>query len=177
MGEAVHWPSRFQEMINFVGLTKAEQQLVKDSSPLVMKHAKHLIDVIYEQFLDYPKARQFFVTSDNYPDMKRIEDNKQTVLSWFRATATVPTTEGFVRYLAGVSQMHLNTPIHRPGLDPVAPRYIIGSISYYQSAIAALLHRDMSDPDLAMRTSIAWNKWLMVGLELQLAHYMSNNGD
>ena len=177
MGEAIHWPSRFKEMVAFVGLTDAELQLVKDSSPLVMKHAEHLIDVIYEQFLQYPKARQYFVTEADRPDPKRIEANKQTVLSWLRATAAAPTTEGFVRYLAGISQMHINTPLHRPGLEPVAPRYIIGSLSYYQSAIATILHRDISDADLAARTSIAWNKWLMVGLEFQLAHYLSYNGD
>ena len=177
MNKAMHWPARFEEMVQFVGLTEEELQLVKASSPIVMKHAVHLTDVIYDQFLQYPKARQYFVTADDQPDAKRIEANKQTVISWLRATAAAPSTEGFVRYLVGISQMHANTPIHRPSLEPVAPRYIIGTISYYQTAIAELLYQEMSDADLSTRTSIAWNKWLMVSLELQLAQYLIHDLD
>jgi len=35
----------------------------------------------------------------------------------------------------------------------------------------------MSDAALAARTSVAWNKWLMVGLELLLAGYLAHDGD
>jgi hypothetical protein len=35
----------------------------------------------------------------------------------------------------------------------------------------------MPDPALASRTSVAWNKWLMVGLELLLAGYLAHDGD
>ena len=177
MSKVTHWPARFEEMVHFVGLTEEELQLVKASSPIVMQHAAHLTDVIYDQFLQYPKARQYFVTADDQPDGKRIEANKQTVISWLRATAAAHSTEGFVRYLVGISQMHANTPIHRPGLEPVAPRYIIGTISYYQTAIAELLNQEMSDANLASRTSVAWNRWLMVGLEMQLAQYLSHDQD
>ncbi len=177
MSEASHLPAKFEEMIKFVGMTEEERHLIKTSSALIMQHARHLTDVIYDQFLEYPKTRQYFVTDDDQPDTKRIEANKQTVISWLRATASAPTNEGFVRYLAGVSQMHLNTPLHRPGLDAVAPRYIVGTISYYQTAIAQLLHDNLPDADLASRTSIAWNKWLMIGLDMQLLHYVTHNDE
>jgi hypothetical protein len=99
------------------------------------------------------------------------------MITWLRATATAPLNEGFVRYLVGISQMHRNIPIHRPHLSPVAPRYFIGTISFYQTAIADILHQQMPDPTLASRTSVAWNKWLMVGLELLLAGYLAHDGD
>jgi hypothetical protein len=54
----------------------------------------------------------------------------------------------------------------------VAPRYIIGVISCYQTIIADILHKEMPDPTLAVRTSVAWNKWLMVELEPLLASYL-----
>ncbi len=177
MSKVTHWPARLEEMVDFVGLSEEDRQLIKASAPMVMQHARRLTDAVYDQFLQYPQARQFFVTEHDEPDVERIEANKQTIISWLRATATAPTNEGFVRYLVAISQMHVNVPIHRPHLGLVAPRYIIGTISYYQTAIAELLHRQMPDPNLASRTSIAWNKWLMVGLELQLAHYLSDNQD
>jgi hypothetical protein len=67
--------------------------------------------------------------------------------------------------------------VHRPELSPVAPRYIIGTISYYQTAIADILLKNMPNTDLAVRTSQAWNKWLMVMLELLLANYLIHDAD
>ncbi len=177
MNRVTNWPARFEEMVDFVGLSEEDRQLIKASSPLIMQNARKLNDVFYDQLLNYPQARRFFVTENDEPDEKRLEDNKQTMISWLRASTNAPTNEGFIRYLVGVSQMHMNIPIHRPHLSPVPPRYIIGTISYYQTSIAALLHEHMADADLASRTSVAWNKWLMVGLELMLAMYLSDDGD
>jgi len=55
----------------------------------------------------------------------------------------------------------------------VAPRFIIGIIAYYQTAITDLLHEHMDDSALALRTSKAWNKWLVVQIEPLLASYLS----
>ena len=173
MSNATNWSVRFAEMVDFVGLSEEDRQLIKASAPLIMPQAHRLNDVVYDHLLQYPQARKFFVTDSGEPDEKRIEANKQTMITWLRASAAAPSNEGFVRYLVAISQMHMNTPIHRPGLSPVAPRYIIGIISYYQTAIADLLHQHMADTALASRTSVAWNKWLMVQLEPLLASYLS----
>jgi hemoglobin-like flavoprotein len=177
MSTHTNWPARFAEMIELVGLSEQDRQLIKTSSAVIMPHAGRLNDIVYDQLLQHPESRKFFVTDDDQPDAKRIEDNKQTMITWLRATATANLNEGFVRYLVGISQMHRNIPIHRTNLSPVAPRYIIGTISFYQTAIADILHQQMADPALASRTSVAWNKWLMVGLELLLAGYLAHDGD
>jgi hemoglobin-like flavoprotein len=171
------WPARFAEMADLVGLTQEDRQLIRASGPLIMAQARRLNDVVYDQLLQHPQARKFFVTDDDKPDTKRIEANKETMISWLRATVTAPSNEGFVRYLVGISQMHQSIPIHRPHLSPVAPRYIIGTISFYQTAVAEILHRQMADPALAARTSVAWNKWFMVQLELLLAGYLAHDQD
>jgi hemoglobin-like flavoprotein len=175
MSTVTHWPARFEEMRDFVGLSDEDRQLIKASSPMIMQHARRLTDSVYDHFLQYPQTRKFFVTDHDEPDEKRLEANKQTMISWLRASANAPLNEGFVRYLVGTSQMHANIPIHRPCLGPVAPRYIIGTISYYQTAIADLLHQQMADTKLASRTSMAWNKWLMAELELLLANYLTHD--
>ena len=177
MSNVTNWPARFEEMVDFVGLSDEDRQLIKASAPLILQPANRLSADLYDRFLQYPQARQFFVTDDNEPDDKRIESNKQTMISWLRAIASAPMNEGFVRYLVATSQMHENIPIHRPSLGPVPPRYIIGAISYYQTAIADLLHQQMPDSAQASRTSLAWNKWLMAGLELLLANYLSHDQD
>ena len=173
MSNVINWPARFAEMVDFVGLSEEDRQLIKASAPIILARAGRLNDFVYDQLLKYPQARKFFVTNDDEPDGRRIEANKQTMISWLRTTVAAPLNEGFVRFLAGVSQMHRNTPIHRPGLPPVPPRFIIGILSCYQTAIADLLHEHMADTALALRASKAWNKWLMVQIEPLLASYLS----
>jgi protoglobin len=177
MSTMINWPARFAEMIDFVGLSEEDRQLIKASAPLILARAGSLNDFVYDELLKYPQARQFFVTDNDEPDAKRIEANKQTMLSWLRATVAAPLNDGYIRYLVGVSQMHRNIPIHRPGLPPVPPRFIIGILSYYQTVIADLLHEHMDDSALALCTSKAWNKWLMVQVEPLLASYMSYQED
>ncbi len=174
MSDVVNWPARFAEMVDFVGLSEEDRQLIKASAPLIMEHARSLNDCVYDRLLKYPQARKFFTTESGDPDPKRVEANKQTMISWLRATAAAPLNEGFVRFLVATSQMHKNIPTHRPHLSPVPPRYIIGTISYYQSAIADILYQRMEGSDLASRTSIAWNKWLMVALEPLLANFLTD---
>ena len=177
MSTMINWPARFAETIDFVGLSEEDRQLIKASAPLILARAGSLNDLVYDQLLKYPQARQFFVTDHDEPDAKRIEANKQTMLSWLRATVAAPLNDGYIRYLVGVSQMHRNIPIHRPGLPPVPPRFIIGILSSYQTIIADLLHEHMDDSALALGTSKAWNKWLMVQIEPLLASYMSYQED
>ena len=174
MSTVKDWPARFAEMVDFVGFSEEDRQLIKASAPLIMAQSRKLSDEVYDRLLQYPQARKFFVTDSDEPDPKRIEANKQTMLSWLRATAAAPLNDGFVRYLAAISVMHMNTPLHRPGLSSVPPRYIIGIISYYQTAIADLLQQHMSDTALVLRTSKAWNKWLMLQIELLLASYLTD---
>ena len=175
MNHGTNWAARFAEMVDLVGLTEEDRQLIKASGPLIIENAGRLNNVVYDQLLQYPQARKFFVTDDDEPDEKRIEANKQTMLSWLRATITAPSNEGFVRYLVAISQMHKNIPIHRPQLGPVPPRYIIGTIAFYQTAVADLLQQHVADTTLASRTSVAWNKWFMVQLELLLASYLAHD--
>jgi len=173
MSNVINWPARFAEMLNLVGLSEEDRALIKASAPIILARAGKLNDFVYDQLLQYPEARQFFVTADDAPDGPRIEANKQTMISWLRATVAAPLNDGFIRYLAAISQMHRNTPIHRPGLPPVPPRFIIGILSHYQTTIADLLHEHMADTALAFRTSKAWNKWLMLQVEPLLASYMA----
>ena len=174
MSTVTNWPVRFAEMVDFVGLSEEDRQLIKASAPLIIAQAHRLSDVVYDHLLQYPQARKFFVTASDDPDPKRIQDNKATMLSWLLATTSAPLNDGFVRYLAAISQMHMNIPLHRPGLSSVAPRYIIGVLSFYQTAIAEVLQQHMPDTVQALRTSVAWNKWLMLQIEPLLASYLSD---
>ena len=50
---------------------------------------------------------------------------------------------------------------------------MVGSISFLQTALAGILQEEIDDPQEAQRTSVAWNKMLMVQLDILLAGYVT----
>ena len=174
MRYVVNWPARLEEMVNFVALTDEEQQLIRASSPTIMEHAEALTDAVYDHFLKFPQARKFFVTETDEVNEERLARRKHTLIRWLRDTASCQLDESFAVYLLAMGISHSYPPTHRAHLGAIPPRYVIGTISFAQTAIADLLRSQMEDIDLALRASIAWNKLLMVELDVLLAGYISD---
>ena len=106
-------------------------------------------------------------------DEERLSRRKHTLIRWLRETAATDLDERFAGYLLAMGISHGYPPAHREHLGPVQSRHIIGTISFVQSAIGDLLLREMDDTELALRTSLAWNKILMVELVMLLAGYIT----
>jgi hypothetical protein len=160
-------------MRSFVGLSEEDRQLIQGSGPIIMAHAQALTDAVYAHFMDYPQARKFFLREDGQVDEERLARRKHTLVRWLRDSAAADLDESFAGYLLAMGVSHGYPPTHRAHLGPVPSRYMIGTISFAQSAIGDLLRREMRDPDLALRSSIAWNKLLMVELDVLLAGYVT----
>ncbi len=173
MRYVVNWPARLQEMATFVGLTEEDRHLIQASAPIIMENAQALTDAVYDHFLKFPQARKFFVTESGEVDEERLARRKHTLIRWLRDTAACSLGEDFAVHLLAMGISHGYPPTHRAHLGPVPSRYMIGTMSFAQTAIADLLRRKMADTDLALRTSIAWNKMLMVELDVLLAGYVT----
>ncbi len=173
MKYVVNWPARLQEMTAFVGLTPDERQLIQDSASIILPHAQALTDAVYDHFLKFPQARKYFVTDDGEIDQVRLERRKHTLIRWLRDSASCALDETFAVWLLAMGISHSSPPTHRAHLGPVPSKYMIGTISFAQTAISDLLRGEMTDTDLALRTSIAWNKLFMVQLDVLLASYVT----
>ena len=173
MRYVVNWPARLEEMVSFVGLTQEDRQLIQDSASIIMEHAEEMTDAVYDHFLKFPQARKFFVTENGDVDEERLARRKHTLIRWLRDTASSTLDETFAVYLLAIGISHGYPPTHRAHLGPVPSRYMIGTISFAQTAIADLLRQEVPDTDLSLRTSMAWNKLLMVELDVLLAGYVT----
>ena len=58
-------------------------------------------------------------------------------------------------------------------MGSIPSRFMVGTISFVQHAVAEVLLQEMDDPAEAMKASLAWNKMLMVQLDILLAGYIS----
>lgn len=169
----VDWPARLKEMAEFVGLGQDDLELVQATTPLLLQHADELTSAVYDHFLKFPHARQFFLTSDGEVDQERLARRKHSLARWLRASGDFKVDEQFPVFLLAIGLVHSHPPTNRAHLGSVPSRYMTGTISFAQTALAQLLLDEMDDPRQAMQASIAWNKLLMVELDILLAGYVT----
>jgi hypothetical protein len=171
----VDWPARMEDMMGFVGLTQADLDLVQATSPLVRKHAEALTASVYDHFLKFPEARKFFLNASGEVDEERLVHRKQRLMRWLVGSIDFKVDRDFPIRLLATGIVHSYPPTHRAHLGSVPGRYMIGTISFIQTALAELFRSEMGDPDRAMRASTAWNKLLMVQLDILLAGYVTEH--
>lgn len=177
MQSVVDWSARMREMMDFVGLEPADISLVRDSAPLLAPHVDGLTTAIYDHFLKFPPARRFFLTEAGEVDQERLSRRKHSLVRWFRATVDFKVDEDFPVFLLATGLVHSHPSTLREHLGPVPSRYMIGTISFAQTAITRVLHQEMDDPHQAMESAVAWSKLLMVQLDVLMAGYLAEPPD
>ncbi len=159
-----------REQMAFVGLGADDIALIRRTAPLVLKHEAALTSALYEHFLKFPATAQFFLGTDGAPDRERIERRKHSLGRWLKETAEVAINDGFVYYLLGVALSHSHREFGPGGKIP--PQFMVGAMSLTQSALAGVFQAELSDAREALETATAWNKILLVQLNVLLLGYM-----
>ena len=157
-----------RELVAFVGLTDDDVALVRRSAPIVLQHEREITEALYDHFLKFPSTARFFVGEDGSPDSQRLERRKHSLARWLRETAEVAMTHDFVYYLLAVSLSHSHRQ-HGPG-GKVPPQFMVGAMSLAQTTFAGLFRNAMEAPD-ALEATVAWNKLLLVHLNVLLIGY------
>jgi len=158
------------EQMAFVGLGDEDMALIRRTAPLVLAHEEALTSALYDHLLKFPATARFFVKEDGSPDRERIERRKHSLARWLRETAEIATREGAAYYVLGVALSHSHRG-QRPG-GQIPPQFMVGAMSLTQSALAGILEAELADPREALHASAAWNKLMLVHLNVLLIGYM-----
>ena len=169
----VDWPGRLKEMADFVGLGEEELSLIRETSSVVLEHADSLTASVYDNFLKYPESRKFFLNADGEVDDVRLDRRKHSLARWVRGSIDFKIDEDYPIRVLATGIVHSHPPVHRAHMGSIPSRFMIGTISFTQTALAELLHREMEDAGLAARASAAWNKLMMLQLDILLAGYLT----
>ena len=169
----VDWPGRLKEMADFVGLGEEELSLIRETSSVVLVHADSLTASVYDNFLKYPESRKFFLNADGEVDDVRLDRRKHSLARWLRGSIDFKIDEDYPIRVLATGIVHSHPPVHRAHMGSIPSRFMIGTISFTQTALAELLHREMEDTGLAARASAAWNKLMMLQLDILLAGYLT----
>jgi hypothetical protein len=159
-----------RELMEFVEFGEADAGLVRRTAPVVLKHERALTDALYEHFLRFPATARFFLLDDGTPDSQRLERRKHSLGRWLRETAEVAMTHDFVYYLLSVSLAHSHRQ-HGPG-GKIPPQFMIGAMSLAQTALARIFQRELDDLGQAFEAAVAWNKLLLIHLNVLLLGYL-----
>ena len=159
-----------REQMAFVGLADAEIETIRRTAPLVLKHEGAITQALYDHFLRFPETAKFFVGDDGAPDLPRLERRKHSLGRWLRETAEVSMTHGFVYYLLAIALSHSHRE-YGPG-GKIPPEFMVGAMSLAQTAVASVLRDELGDPREALEAAVAWNKLLLVHLNVFLLGYL-----
>jgi hypothetical protein len=72
-------PGFVQEVMDFVGFTEADIDMIRRSAPSLLLHERAITDALYEHFLKFPAAARFFLLPDGAPDQPRLERRKHSL--------------------------------------------------------------------------------------------------
>jgi hypothetical protein len=158
-----------RELMEFVELGEAEVALIRRTAPVVLKHEQGLTAALYEHFLKFPATARFFLKDDGTPDTTRLERRKHSLGRWLRQTVEVAMAHDFVYYLLTVSLSHSHRQ-HGPG-GKVPPQFMVGAMSLAQTALARIFQQELDDVQQAFEAALAWNKLLLVHLNVLLLGY------
>ena len=173
MPEIYDWPGRLRQLAEFVGLDQSELDLIKSTSFAVLKNADDMTAAVYDNFLRFPETRRFFLEADGEIDEDRLTRRKHSLARWLRGSIDFKIDADYPVRVLATGIVHSHPPSHRAHLGSIPSRFMVASMSFIQTALADVLWAELDDPDLAMRASIAWNKVLMLQLDILLAGYVS----
>jgi hypothetical protein len=158
-----------QELMDFVGLTEADIGVIRRSAPSLLKHADAITEALYAHFLKFPSAARFFLLADGTPDQPRLERRKHSLGRWLRDTAEAALTHDFLYALLAIGLSHSHRSLGPGGTIP--PHLMVGAMSLAQSTFARIFQEEISDLPEAFEASIAWNKLLLIHLNVLLLGY------
>jgi hypothetical protein len=158
-----------RELMEFVELGDADVTTIRRTAPVILQHEQAITAALYEHFLKFPATSRFFLTADGTPDAQRLERRKHSLGRWLRETAEVAMTHDFVYHLLAMSLSHSHREFGPGGKVP--PQFMVGAMSIAQTAFARIFQAELGDLQQAFEATLAWNKLLLVHLNVLLLGY------
>jgi len=162
-----------KEVAGFVGLDQGELDIIQSTRELVLKRGDELTAEVYDHFLKFPETRRFFLEEGGDVDEVKLERRKHSLMRWLSGSIDFKIDEDYPIRLLATGIVHSHPPSHRAHLGSIPSRFMIGSMSFIQTALAQLFQEEIKDRIESHRASVAWNKLLMVQLDILQAGYIN----
>jgi Protoglobin len=159
--------ARMRFLEEFVGFAHADWEALGESAAVLSPRLPELLDAIYDQLLAFDDTRRLFTGPEDTIDPRYLAIRKEHLSEWLLALAGGGDRRRLATYLSMVAARHTGA-----SGDPervVPPRYIVALTSFIQSEIwQAVFDALPGQASRVRRLGLAWNKILMIQLELFL---------
>ena len=159
------------QMAEFIGFTEEDAELIRATGPTVLAHADEVTKVVYDHLLEQPGTYNFFRKEDGSIDEERVENRRKGLARWLARTADARLDYSFAWHMVAMGIAHSHR-MQKP-MGRVPGPFMVGTMSYVQTTVNQILMEDLEDKGYAARAGVAWNKILMLELDLLLTGYYS----
>lgn len=173
MQRIVDWPARMKEVADFVGLDQEGLDVIESTRELVLSRGEELTAAVYDHFLEFEETRRFFLEEGGAVDEAKLDRRKHSLLRWLTGSISFKIDEDYPIRLLATGIVHSHPPSHRAHLGSIPSRFMVGSMSYVQTLLADIFQEEIEDPREVHRAIVAWNKLLMVQLDILQAGYIN----
>lgn len=160
--------ARFEFLAEFTGFRPQDWTLIADSIGVVGPVLPSILDALYDHLLSFDDTRKIFLGARGEIDPHYMAERKEHLTTWVLRIADGGTNPAeLAEYLSQVGRRHTGVA-GEPGRE-VPPRYLVALTSFIQTALLSTLWAELpNDGAKAVRMGLAWNKLLMIQLELFL---------
>lgn len=158
-------------MTEFVGFGLEDGEAIRQTRPILEKYLPEIIGDFYAHLLRYPPTRKFFLKKDGSVDEEYLELRMRHQTNFWLRLCQGQLDADLARFMDYVGRAHTAL-----GADPriyIAERYVTGQVGFMAHAIARAISQELhkEDQDFELRALEAWNKLLMIVLEMLARAY------
>ncbi len=158
---------RFRFLSEFTGFSGEDRKQLAASVEILGPVLPDLLDALYDFLLGYDDTRKRFLGPQGEVDPAYMQVRKEHLTQWVLSTVTADDPKGFADYLNITGRRHTGVA-GEPG-RVVPPVYMVGLMSFVQTALTGTLFKLLpEEPQRALAMATAWNKMLMIQLEMFL---------
>jgi hypothetical protein len=150
------------------GFSAVDAALVRETAGPVAAGCQAAAAAVYDHLLAIPETARWFLRPDGTPDEAALAQRRRTLADWLALVASADLSEETARALVRIGSVHATSAATPAG--PIPASFMVATVAFAQGAIAAIL-RDALEPERAFEASLAWNRLLMLHLDLLLAGY------
>jgi hypothetical protein len=159
--------ARLRFLEEFVGFGPDDWEALGESGAILSPRLPALLDDIYDHLLAFDDTRRILTGPSGEVDPRYIAIRKEHLTEWLLALIGGTDRRRLATYLSLVALRHT----HADGAPDrvVPPRYIVALTSFIQTAVwSALFDLLPGQTGRIRRIGLAWNKMLIIQLELFL---------
>lgn len=157
---------RMKHLKEFTGFTNEDEEWIRNTIGKLAKYAEPVVDSIYDHLFQFSSTSKYFINEDGVLNDAFLRKRKSTLVNWLVKVGEGKADFDFAKYMVNVGIIHRADEGEIP--IKVPRHYIITLMSVVQSGITDLLSKELEDKDDFKKAVIAWNKILMLSIEMML---------